>query len=116
MAEDPVLMETLNRMRLELRRGLLAVAVLGSLRTEQYGYSLRKKLLDVGLDIEEGTLYPLVRRLESQGLLTSEWRDSDQRKKRYYRISAAGEFALDALRHDWDAMVGTISVLTEEKS
>jgi PadR family transcriptional regulator PadR len=113
---DPNLEETLSRMRQELRRGLLSIAVLAALRNEQYGYSLRKKLLDVGLDIEEGTLYPLVRRLETQGLLESEWRDSGQRRKRYYRTSTSGEFALNALRRDWDDIVGTIGALTEEKS
>ncbi len=116
MVVDPNLEETLSRMRQELRRGLLSIAVLAALRNEQYGYSLRKKLLDVGLDIEEGTLYPLVRRLETQGLLESEWRDSGQRRKRYYRTSTSGEFALNALRRDWDDIVGTIGALTEEKS
>ena len=68
---DPELFENL---RLELRRGCLVVAVLSALRAEQYGYTLRKELAEQGMAIDEGTLYPLLRRLESQGLLASQWR------------------------------------------
>ena len=64
----------LENLRLELRRGCLILAVLAELRTEQYGYTLRKGLTDRGIAIDEGTIYPLLRRLESQGLLLSEWR------------------------------------------
>lgn len=80
----------LNNLRLELRRGLLTVAVLAALRTEQYGYTLRKLLAQHGLAVDEGTLYPLLRRLESQGLLVSEWREEQKRNKRFYRLSDAG--------------------------
>src|SRR5262245_42949571 len=73
---DPAVYDNL---RLELRRGSLTVAVLAALRVEQYGYTLRKMLEDKGLSVEEGTLYPLLRRLETQGLLTSEWREEDKR-------------------------------------
>ena len=69
-------------LRLELRRGCLIVAVLAQLRHEHYGYTLRKALADEGLAIEESTLYPLLRRLETQGLLKSEWREEDKRNKR----------------------------------
>src|ERR1017187_7982689 len=69
--------------RLELRCGCLTMAALGQLRTEQYGYALRQKLAGLGLAIDEGTLYPLLRRLESQGLLVSEWREEDKRRKRF---------------------------------
>ena len=65
----------LDNLRLELRRGCLTIAVLAQLRTEHYGYALRKALADQGLDIDENTLYPLLRRLESQGLLASAWRE-----------------------------------------
>ena len=66
----------------------MIVAVLAQLRAEHYGYALRKALADAGLDIEENTLYPLLRRLESQGLLVSEWREEERRNKRFYRLSA----------------------------
>ena len=67
--------EVLENLKMELRRGCLIVAVLAQLRTEQYGYTLRKALADDGLAIDEGTLYPLLRRLETQGLLVSQWRE-----------------------------------------
>jgi PadR family transcriptional regulator len=93
--------ERFENLRLELRRGSVIVAVLAQLRAEHYGYALRKALLDVGLDIEENTLYPLLRRLESQGLLVSEWREEDRRNKRFYRLSADGEQMLERLRQEW---------------
>jgi PadR family transcriptional regulator PadR len=76
-----------DSLRLELRRGCLIVAVLAQLREEHYGYTLRKALAEQGLAIEESTLYPLLRRLETQGLLTSEWREEEKRNKRFYRLS-----------------------------
>ncbi|MBI1406224.1 MAG: PadR family transcriptional regulator [Caulobacter sp.] len=88
-------------LKLELRRGSLILAVLARLRTEQYGYSLRVALAGDGLEIEESTLYPLLRRLESQGLLDSEWREEDRRKKRFYRLSGAGETMLTRLTAEW---------------
>ena len=96
--------ELFENMRLELRRGCLTVAVLAQLRTERYGYTLRKALADDGLPIDEGTLYPLLRRLESQGLLVSEWREEDKRNKRFYRLSAQGESMLQLLLAEWRAI------------
>jgi PadR family transcriptional regulator PadR len=90
-----------ENLRLELRRGCLIVAVLAQLRTEQYGYTLRKALADDGLAIDEGTLYPLLRRLESQGLLVSQWREEDKRNKRFYRLSPTGAEILDQLLNEW---------------
>jgi PadR family transcriptional regulator PadR len=86
--QAPTLFENL---RLELRRGCLTLAVLSQLRTERYGYTLRKALEAGGLEMDEGTLYPLLRRLESQGLLQSEWREENKRRKRFYRLLPAGE-------------------------
>ncbi len=77
----------------ELRRGVIILAVLGSLREEQYGYSILKSLSDQGLDVDQGTLYPLLRRLETQGLLESKWRMEEARPRRYYVISAAGQIS-----------------------
>lgn len=86
-----------ENIRLELRRGFLVVAVLAQLRREHYGYTLRKDLAELGLEIDEGTLYPLLRRLEVQGLLTSEWREESNRKKRFYRLSPEGRQILKHL-------------------
>ena len=82
--------ELFESLRLELRRGCLILAVLAQLRVEHYGYTLRKALADQGLAIEGSTLYPLLRRLETQGLLTSEWREEEKRNKRFYRLSEIG--------------------------
>jgi PadR family transcriptional regulator, regulatory protein PadR len=91
-------------LRLELRRGCLIVAVLAQLRHEHYGYTLRKALADEGLAIEESTLYPLLRRLETQALLKSEWREEDKRNKRFYRLSAEGETLLAQLLVEWNGI------------
>lgn len=88
-------------LRLELRRGCLSLAVLAQLRIEHYGYTLCKALTDQGLEIDENTLYPLLRRLETQGLLTSEWREENKRKKRFYLISQEGEKIFGQLLEEW---------------
>ena len=98
MSLDPELFESL---KLELRRGSLVLAVLARLREERYGYTLRQALAADGLEMEESTLYPLLRRLEGQGLLNSEWREEEKRRKRFYRLSPAGEAMLAALREEW---------------
>ena len=91
----------LENLRIELRSGCLAVAAMTQLRQEHYGYTLRKALEDVGLGIEESTLYPLLRRLESQGLLVSEWREEGRRKKRFYKLSDRGGRVLEKLLVEW---------------
>src|SRR5271165_3041772 len=96
--------EVLENLRLELRRGCLIVAVLAELRHEQYGYTLRKSLAEHGIAIDEGTLYPLLRRLETQGLLASEWREQDKRNKRFYRLSPDGEQMLVRLLAEWQTI------------
>jgi PadR family transcriptional regulator, regulatory protein PadR len=100
---------TFENLRLELRRGCLTLAVLAQLRREHYGYTLRKNLADHGLVIDESTLYPLLRRLESQGLLTSEWREEDKRNKRFYRLSADGETLLGQLLQEWHTINASIN-------
>jgi PadR family transcriptional regulator, regulatory protein PadR len=90
-----------DSLRLELRRGCLVMAVLAQLRVEHYGYTLKNELTDQGLNIDEGTLYPLLRRLEAQGLLVSEWREEDKRNKRFYRLSPAGKGVLKELLVEW---------------
>ena len=106
--------ELFENLRLELRRGCLVLAVLAQLRTEQYGYTLRKALADHGMAIDEGTLYPLLRRLESQGLLVSEWREQDKRNKRFYRLSADGEVILHQLLEEWQAMNASLDRIRHE--
>jgi PadR family transcriptional regulator, regulatory protein PadR len=96
--------EIFDTLRLELRRGSLILAVLAQLRAEHYGYTLRKALNDLGLDIDEGTLYPLLRRLESQDLLTSEWREEGGRNKRFYKLSKNGRDVLKLLLAEWNAI------------
>jgi len=78
--------------------------VLAQLRQEHYGYTLRKALAERGMVIDESTLYPLLRRLESQGLLESEWREEDKRNKRFYRLSKDGTDILKQLLEEWQSM------------
>jgi PadR family transcriptional regulator PadR len=100
---------TFENLRLELRRGCLTLAVLVQTRREHYGYTLRKDLAEHGLFIDESTLYPLLRRLETQGLLVSEWREEDKRNKRFYRLSGDGEQMLTQLLQEWQAINTSIS-------
>ena len=86
---------------LELRRGVLILAVLSQLEHEEYGYSLLTRLAEGGLEIDQGTLYPLMRRLEAQGLLESSWRIEEARPRRYYKLSAQGRQALEQLTEEW---------------
>jgi PadR family transcriptional regulator len=102
---------TFEKLRLELRRGSLVLAVLAVLKEERYGYTLRKVLADVGLEIDEGALYPMLRRLESQGLLTSEWREEDKRNKRFYRLSDDGAALLSELASEWRAINQSLNQL-----
>lgn len=109
----PIEEDLFEKLRVELRRGSLVLAVLGALREERYGYTLRQSLEDAGLPIEEGALYPLLRRLEAQGLLTSEWREETKRNKRFYRLSGDGEAILAQLLGEWNAISESILRLTE---
>lgn len=93
--------EHIDKLRLELRRGVVVLAVLSQLETARYGYSLIQRLVDQGIEIEEGTLYPLLRRLEKQGLLESEWEVGESRPRKYYRISQTGCEVLAALSAEW---------------
>ncbi len=108
--------EVFENLRLELRRGCLIVAVLAQLRAEHYGYALRKALADQGMDIDENTLYPLLRRLESQGLLVSSWREENKRNKRFYRLSDEGETILTQLLEEWHAIDAALSRIIDVKA
>jgi PadR family transcriptional regulator, regulatory protein PadR len=106
--------ETLENLRLELRRGSLVLAVLAALRSEQYGYTLRKALAEHGMEIDEGTLYPLLRRLETQGLLVSEWREHEKRNKRFYHLSAEGAETLTQLLAEWQSIDTSLRAVIQE--
>ena len=103
-----------ENLKLELRRGCLVVAVLAQLKEEHYGYTLRKALDDLGLAIDEGTLYPLLRRLETQGLLLSEWREENKRNKRFYRLSTQGELILNQLLQEWKTINASLDRILQE--
>jgi PadR family transcriptional regulator PadR len=107
--------ELFENLRLELRRGCLVLAVLGQLQTEHYGYTLRKALLEHGMEIDEGTLYPLLRRLESQGLLASEWREEAKRNKRFYRLSPEGFAIFEKLLGEWRKLNASLEQIAREK-
>jgi len=110
----PVGSEIIESLRLELRRGTLILAVLGALRSEKYGYTLKSELGERGVEIDEGALYPMLRRLETQGLLTSEWREDARRKKRFYRLSADGAAALSYLTEEWRGMNRALEAILKE--
>ena len=99
----------------ELRRGTLVLSVLSQLHEQQYGYSLKERLSENGINIDQGTLYPLLRRLESQGLLESEWALTGSRPRRYYRLNTTGQEVLDTLVREWQHMVEAMSHLLRER-
>jgi PadR family transcriptional regulator PadR len=110
----PISNDVFENLRLELRRGCLTLAVLTQLRTERYGYTLRKALADDGLEIDESTLYPLLRRLETQGLLVSQWREEDKRNKRFYLLSPTGKQVLEQLLAEWQRINTSLKKILQE--
>ena len=106
--------ETIGKLELELRRGVVVLAALSQLKTPRYGYELRQTLADQGMPIEEGTLYPLLRRLETQGLLKSEWRIEEGSPRRYYSLTAEGRRLLRKLIESWQGMNATMNRLLKE--
>ncbi len=106
--------QSIDNLMLEMRRGVIALAVLSQCGQEQYGYSLMKSLADKGLEIDQGTLYPLLRRLETQGLLSSSWRLEDARPRRYYVISPVGQKILPRLVREWESMVSMMRRMIKE--
>jgi PadR family transcriptional regulator, regulatory protein PadR len=101
--------DPLKNFRLELRRGSLVLAVLSQLRSAQYGYMLPKSLAVHGVTVDVNTLYPLLWRLQRQGLLVSEWRKEDKRKRRFYRISKDGNAILDQLLAEWKSIDASLN-------
>lgn len=103
------------RIEVELKRGLLQLAVLSMARERTYGYRLCKSLADCGLDVEEGTLYPILRRLEGRGLLESLWETSGSRPRKYYVITDSGSRALEALTASWQRIRGALDGVLEQE-
>jgi PadR family transcriptional regulator PadR len=106
--------QSIENLILEMRRGVIVLAVLSQCGQEQYGYSLMKSLSEKGLEIDQGTLYPLLRRLETQGLLGSNWRLEDARPRRYYVISQEGQEMLPRLVKEWESMIQTMQRILEK--
>lgn len=100
----------------ELRRGVLVLAILTRLEEEHYGYSLREKLAERGLEVPEGTLYPLLRRLEAQGLLKSRWQLGEGRPRRYYQTSKEGRQTLAELSKEWIFLEKALNRIRQDKS
>ena len=110
MNEDDVLAGHLQ----EIRRGTIVLACLRVLRAPGYGYGLLEDLGRLGFATDANTLYPLLRRLEKQGYLTSEWNTDEARPRKFYRTSAAGTELADALTTEWRSLTVAITALTEE--
>jgi DNA-binding PadR family transcriptional regulator len=100
----------------ELKRGTQILLVLSQLDKQEYGYSLLQKLLDKGVSVEAGTLYPLMRRLESQGILTSEWDTSESRPRKYYVLSSEGRKLYEQLVVDFEQMVDEVKMILGGKN
>ena len=98
----------------ELRRGTVVLASLLILRTPEYGYRLLESLAAAGIGVDANTLYPLLRRLEKQGLLTSDWNTEDTRPRKYYETTEAGREVADQLAADWARLNGALEELTTE--
>ncbi len=96
---------------LELRRGTIIISVLSQLKEPQYGYSLVQRLDEKGVAVDPGTLYPLLRRLEKQGLLSSNWEVDAARPRRYYMLNRMGTLVLARLSEEWDSLVNTMQAL-----
>ena len=111
MMKDKPISPAYDKLMLELRRGILVLATLSQLHEAKYGYSLIQELDVQGLEIEQGTLYPLLRRLEQQGLLFSEWNVEGSRPRRYYRLSPAGADVLRSLSIEWHELVDIMNEL-----
>jgi PadR family transcriptional regulator PadR len=107
--------DAFGKLELELRRGVVVLATLSQLRKQRYGYELRQALADRGMPIEEGTLYPLLRRLETQGVLKSEWKIEDGPPRRYYVLNVDGRKLLKKLTESWQGLnLAMDRLLTED--
>jgi PadR family transcriptional regulator, regulatory protein PadR len=106
--------DAFGKLELELRRGVVVLATLSQLRAPRYGYELRQALAERGMLIEEGTLYPLLRRLEAQDLLKSDWKTDSGSPRRYYSLNADGRKLLKKLTESWQGMNEAMGRLLKE--
>lgn len=106
--------EILSNLVSELRRGTIVLSVLAQISSAVYGYSLVQELANRGLDVEANTLYPLLRRLEKQGLLKSEWEMSSGKPRKYYEKTEEGKRIYLELLAEWSGMVGRMESLIRE--
>ena len=104
--------EVLNGHLQELRRGTVVMAALAALETERHGYQLIDELAASGISVAGDTLYPLLRRLERQGLLTSEWNTDESRPRKFYATTPAGTAVLTALVAEWRRLDAAIHAIT----
>ena len=107
-------LENVEKLKQEMRRGIIVVAVMSRLQDFQYGYAMLKNLNDKGFEIGQDTLYPLLRRLEEQAMLESEWRTDDARPRRYYRLNQTGREALELLKAEWNNLNEIVRRITNE--
>ena len=105
--------ELVSGFLLELRRGTVVLCVLGKLTQPTYGYSLIAELSDTGVPIEANTLYPLLRRLEGQGLLASSWNTEGTKPRKYYVTTPLGNRVLDTLKKHWKQMVRNVDTIIQ---
>lgn len=108
--------EVTDTLALELRRGVIVLACLSQLDEPNYGYGLQQRLAELGMEIEQGTLYPLLRRLQEQGLLAEEWNVEGSRPRKYYRLTHAGRQSREALRIQWNDMSAVLDKLLTMES
>ncbi len=99
--------------RQELRRGTVVLACLLLLRRPGYGYALLDELRGLGFSVDANTLYPLLRRLESQGVLSSEWNTEETRPRKFYRTSPDGDRLAADLLADWKLLDASIRDLEQ---
>lgn len=99
----------------ELRRGTVVLSVLSQLKEQQYGYSLVQTLTEKGMPVEANTLYPLLRRLEAQQLLTSIWETDGAKPRKYYVVTEIGKEVYKSLKKEWNLTVAGVAALMEEK-
>ena len=108
--------EVVSGFILELRRGILTLCVLSKLNEPTYGYNLVEKLLRNGVSVEANTLYPMLRRMESKGLIQSTWNTEGAKPRKYYRTTEEGRNTLELLKRHWYSTVQSINVVLEEDS
>jgi PadR family transcriptional regulator PadR len=113
MVDNTIVSTNFEKLSQEIRRGVLALATLSQLLEPRYGYALIEQLTQQGLVIDQGTLYPLLRRLEEQGLLQSEWKVEEGRPRRYYVISPAGRELLEKMKNEWQQLVRVMAKMLQ---